>query len=167
MFSFERKGNNNHKPYGYLTILWEHLHFIPLLCLLLSTRACIFFFSANSATLAERAVNKTLSLTRKAKLGPSRLAGRSLELINTPAAYLRSGSSIEHGPPSLFYLSCVTVSTILTHRKPKYACPVNARDGSTTCLEVAVSPMAGLEELPPRATRVSTFAMSSRPSFGL
>jgi hypothetical protein len=104
LFSFERKENNNHKPYGYLTILWEHLHLIPLLCLLLSTSVSFSFLpfypadvcgaqqkrkkisSANSATLAKRAVNKTLSLTRKAKLGPSRLAGRFMELINTPTA---------------------------------------------------------------------------------
>jgi hypothetical protein len=81
LFSFERKENNNHKPYGTITILWEHLHLITLLCLLLGFRAYIFFFSAlsaekkkissaNSATLAKRAVNKTLSLTRVAKLGP-------------------------------------------------------------------------------------------------
>jgi hypothetical protein len=49
LFSFERKENNNHKPYGYKKILWEHLHLITLLCLLLSTRAYIFFFSAFSA----------------------------------------------------------------------------------------------------------------------
>jgi len=49
LFSFERKENNNHKPYGCKTILWEHLHLITLLCLLLCIRAYIFFFSALSA----------------------------------------------------------------------------------------------------------------------
>jgi hypothetical protein len=49
LFSFERKENNNHKPYGYKKILWEHLNLITLRCLLPSTTANIFFFSALSA----------------------------------------------------------------------------------------------------------------------
>jgi hypothetical protein len=44
-----RKENNKHKPCGNITILREQLHLITPLCLLLSIRAYIFFFSALSA----------------------------------------------------------------------------------------------------------------------
>jgi hypothetical protein len=44
LFSFERKENNNHKPYGYKTILWELLHLIILLCFCLASGRISFSF---------------------------------------------------------------------------------------------------------------------------
>jgi len=62
LFSFERKENNNHKPYGSITILWEHFHLMTLLSFLFSIRAYIFFFSALSAE--KKKISSANSATR-------------------------------------------------------------------------------------------------------
>ena len=46
LFSFERKENKNHKPYGKITILLEYMLLIAMLWFLRITRAYIIFFSA-------------------------------------------------------------------------------------------------------------------------
>ena len=73
----------------------DRYHAVDLFFSGLSTEKKTYFLSAHSASRAKRAVKNILSLTRIAKLGPSRLAGRFKGLINNPD--LRQQVSHESG----------------------------------------------------------------------
>jgi hypothetical protein len=61
-----RKENNNYKPYGTITILWEHFRSITPQYFLPNIRAYIFFFSALSA---ERKKNLLCELCDSSEAG--------------------------------------------------------------------------------------------------